>query len=334
MCLPSPKSQESAGNEKDISLADDPQQVEIFSFFALEENPQIENIAIGVFDGLHLGHQKILERLLSLGTAESCLVLSFDRHPLAVISPEQAPPSLLSLSQKKNLLHLYGIKHILFVQFDQRLRQLRAEPFLITLKKIFPRLRAIVVGEDFRFGLNAEGNVAFLKERERNLRVQTVVVPPLIRYGEPISSTRIRKAIVQRNIWLASELLGRSYRIEGYVAAGRGAGKEIGFPTANLEGIAQLLPPPGVYGCQVEYKNEIFFGVANYGRRPTVQEGGELVLEVHLLNFSGNLYGEKLSLFNIQFLREEKKFLSLPELKSQIEKDIQKAKEFFMPKFF
>ncbi|WP_134438911.1 bifunctional riboflavin kinase/FAD synthetase [Methylacidiphilum caldifontis] len=333
MCFPFPRSPESVGNEKDVPFFGNDLKENVLSFFALRENVQIENIAIGVFDGLHLGHQKILQTLLSQGNSENCLVLSFDPHPLVIISPEQAPPMLISLAQKKTLLHLYGISHVLFIQFDQRFRQLTAEAFLTGLKQIFPRLKTIVVGEDFRFGWHAEGNVNFLKEMGKKLKFETLVVPPLTFNGEPIASTRIRKAIIERNFGLASELIGRSYRIEGVVTTGQGAGKEIGFPTANLKDVVQLLPPSGVYGCQVEYKKEIFLGVVNHGRRPTIQEEGKLVIEVHLLNFKGNLYGEKLSLFNFLFLREEKKFDSLYALKSQIEKDIQRTKEFFLPKF-
>jgi len=321
---------ESADNEGGSNLSSVKEEEKILSLFALNENKQIENIAIGVFDGIHLGHQKILRNLLSLGSKENSLVITFEPHPLAIISPERVPPKLVSLQQKKSLFEIYGLKHILFIRFDQELRELTAEAFLIELKKIFPRLKRVVVGEDFRFGWNAEGNVRLLREKGYQLGFETIVVAPLMFQGQSISSTKIRKAIERRDFSLASQLLGRSYRIEGIVGTGQGVGKTIGFPTANLQHVVQFLPPPGVYGCQVAYNKEIFIGVANYGRRPTIQEEGRLNLELHLIDFEGNLYGQTLSLFNFHFLREEKKFLSVEELKQQIAKDIEKTKSFFL----
>ena len=297
-----------------------------FSEFA--PRPAVTGVAVGVFDGVHLGHRAILGRILEQdGTRPSgAAALTFEPHPLAVVAPEKAPPRLTTAAQRERLIGEAGIAEVLTVRFDEALRQLSAEEFLAGLKRIFPNLRRVAIGPNWRFGKGRSGDAATLNAYGAGHGFSTETIAAVQCLDRPISSTRVREAVLARNFTEAAAMLGREYRIEGIVAAGDGRGAGIGFPTANFGGIGQLLPPPGVYACRAEWNGRSLRAVANYGSKPTFGPDGQPVLEVHLLDFSERIYGAALAVDALRFLREERKFESVEALKAQIAADVAAAR--------
>ncbi|VVM06903.1 riboflavin kinase / FMN adenylyltransferase [Methylacidimicrobium cyclopophantes] len=304
-------------------------EISTLSLFEASPRPEILHISIGFFDGVHRGHQEVLRQLLSLSSdPAACAVLTFEPHPLVVIRPEQAPPRLTTPEQKIRLLAAAGPRFVLVIHFDQRVRETSPEEFLGQIARIFPNLQTIVVGKDFRFGRDAAGDVQTLREIGSKRGFAVRIVPPLLDGGQRVASSRIREALLQRRFEDAERWLGRSYSIIGRVTSGSGIGHRLGSPTANLGGITQLLPPEGVYACRVRIPEE-FPAVANYGRRPTFGSDPDPLLEVHLLDFSGDLSGAEVEVTDWYFLREEKRFDNVPELRAQIAADIAAARNHF-----
>ncbi|WP_018290840.1 riboflavin biosynthesis protein RibF [Verrucomicrobium sp. 3C] len=310
-------------------MAETTRRVRAVSFFEAPPHPEIRHLSIGFFDGVHRGHQEVLRQLLACASdPKECGVLTFEPHPLAVIRPEAAPPRLTTPAQKVLLLAAAGPRLVLVIPFDQRLRESSPDAFLQGILRIFPNLQTIVVGKDFRFGFGAKGNVERLQEFGSRRGFVTQIVSPLLENGSRVASSRIREAIRQRKFEEAERWLGRSYAIVGKVAPGAGIGHLLGVPTANLEGITQLLPPEGVYACRARIPEE-FIAVANYGRRPTLGPGSGPLLEVHLLDFAGDLSEIEVEVSHWHFLRPEKRFGSLEELRVQIAADIAEARNHF-----
>lgn len=310
-------------------MAETSRQIEASLLFEETPHPEIRHIAIGFFDGVHRGHQEVLRQLLACASdAGSCGVLTFEPHPLSVIRPEEAPPRLTTPAQKARLLAAAGPGLVLVIPFDRRLRESSPDDFLQEILRVFPNLQTIVVGKDFRFGHDAKGNVERLREFGSRTGFTTRIVPPLLEDGSRIASSRIREAIRQRKFEEAERWLGRSYAILGKVAPGAGVGHLLGAPTANLTGITQLLPPEGVYACRARIPEE-WMAVANYGRRPTLGPGSAPLLEVHLLDFAGDLAGIEMEVDHWHFLRPEMRFASLEELRVQIAADIAEARSHF-----
>ncbi|MGD9896183.1 MAG: riboflavin biosynthesis protein RibF [Candidatus Methylacidiphilaceae bacterium] len=304
-------------------------QAPAVSFFEAQPYPEIRHVSIGFFDGVHRGHQEVLRHLLALAPdPKSCGVLTFEPHPLAVIRPEQAPPRLTTPAQKARLLAAAGPGLVLVVRFDQRLRESSANDFLEQILRIFTNLQTVVIGQDFRFGRDARGDVANLREFGSRRGVAVRIVPPLLEDGRRVASSAIREAIRQRRFEDAERWLGRSYAIIGKVAPGAGIGRLLGSPTANLSGITQLLPPEGVYACRARIPEE-FIAVANYGRRPTFGSGSLPLFEIHLLDFAGDLAGVEMEVADWYFLREEKRFANVEELRAQIAADISETRRHF-----
>ena len=286
-------------------------------------------LAIGVFDGLHLGHRSVLSRALREaellgGTA---VPLSFDPHPARVLRPEQSPLLLTATEHKLRLLAAMGFENTLLLAFDAALRATSAEAFVRSLAAAARPLAAVCVGHQWSFGRGREGNLELLAQLGAELHFEEIGVPEVEWEGEPVSSTRIRSALATGNLPLASRLLGRAYTVLGEVRHGRALGRTIGFPTANLALFNEQLPPNGVYAVRVtllaEDGRELpYRGVANLGVRPTVDGGGDAPsLEVHLFDFDGDLYGKRLEVEFVSFLREEKRFDSLALLQEQIARD-------------
>ncbi len=299
------------------------------SLFEAEARPDIRHISIGFFDGVHRGHQEVLRRLLAVTSDPgACGVLTFEPHPLVVIRPEEAPPRLTTPAQKVRLLAAAGPAFVLVIRFDRKLRELSAHAFLVEILRIFPNLRTVVVGQDFRFGRGAEGDVRRLRELGLSRGFATRIVPPVLDEGDRVASSRIREAIRERRFRDAERWLGRSYAVLGKVAPGAGIGRQIGSPTANLREIIQLLPPEGVYACRVRVPEE-FAAVANYGRRPTFGSDSAPLLEVHLLDFAGDLSGAEVEVSHWHFLREERRFAGVGELRAQIAADVAEARNHF-----
>jgi riboflavin kinase/FMN adenylyltransferase len=289
----------------------------------LAPHPGVTGLAIGVFDGVHLGHQAVVRSL-----RESCAALTFEPHPLAVIAPDRTPPRLTTLGQKLVLLRQLGTVAVVAVKFDDALRQLTPAQFVDEIARVFPELRHVAIGQNWSFGRNREGNAARLAELAGARRFTVNTIPPVELDGAPVSSTRVRAAILDRRFADAARLLGRSYAVTGAVVHGDDRGRLLGFPTANLANIEQLLPPRGVYAARVRIGESATMhpAVLNLGQRPTFTSNGTDSLEVHLLDFHGDLYDQTLEISNFAFLRDEKTFPGPDALKAQIAEDVAKAR--------
>lgn len=295
---------------------------------SLEELSQLPGpvaLAIGVFDGLHLGHQEVIQAALEhahqhQGTA---VVMSFEPHPLAVLRPGAVPPRLCGPAYRRLLLERLGVGSMLLCPFDENTASTPAEIFLDTLTRDCRPLGCISVGYGWTFGRNRGGNIHMLMAHGEREGFAVYGVPPVRVDGEIVSSTLIRDAVAAGELGRAASLLGREYALYGEVMHGRGLARQLGFPTANIRAEAELLPPYGVYGVQVEVDGRTCAGVANLGVRPTVETGrASPSIEVHLFDWSGELYGRNLEIKLGDFIRPEQKFSGLEALKKQIEADV------------
>lgn len=284
-------------------------------------------ITVGVFDGVHLGHQYLLKKLIESAQRRGLkgCVLSFYPHPSKVLSPGQQPCELTDPLERAERMLRLGIDRAVFINFDREFSRIRAEDFLKHV--LFERLRCryLLVGYDWRFGYRREGEVELAKEMGQRLGFEVETAEPFYKNGHIISSTYIRRLLHSGRLEEASEYLGENYWVKRKVVRGSGRGSSLGYPTANLGPSENLCLKEGVYAVRV---NEQFLGVANYGFRPTF-DGKAKVLEVHILDFEGNLRGERLKVEFLSFLREEKKFSSKDELIKQIERDIAIVREKF-----
>ena len=287
------------------------------------------HLALGVFDGVHVGHQAVIERAVKAAALEGGLVgvLTFDPHPIRVIAPQKAPTSLLeTLEHKIKAADEYGVQLFIPLHFDLEVAKMEAAEFIDQL--MAAPVRTIAVGEDWRFGHNRSGDVTFLTKEAAKRGFKLEAVPPVMHDGERVSSTRIRQAIRDGNLDAAAQMLGRPYAVCGTVVEGRKLGRSIGFPTANLATGDAQLPPDGVWAVRVQIPaGGDLRGVANLGVRPTV-DGEARTLEVHLFDFSENLYGQELEVRFQKHLRDEIKFPSLDSLRAQIQRDATEAQEF------
>lgn len=286
------------------------------------------HLALGVFDGVHVGHQAVIERAVDAAKRDGGLagVLTFDPHPIRVIAPQKAPTSLLeTLEHKARAVGDYGAGLFIPLHFDLEVAKMEASEFIDRLM-ISPVL-TLAVGEDWRFGHNRSGDVNFLKTEAVKRGFTLEAVPPVMHDGERISSTRIRQAIRDGNLDAAAQMLGRQYVVCGTVVEGKKLGRTIGFPTANLATGDAQLPPDGVWAVRVRLPDgRDLTGVANLGLRPTV-DGTSRKLEVHVFDFSENIYDQELEIRFEKHLRTEIKFTSLDALRIQIQQDAAAARE-------
>jgi riboflavin kinase/FMN adenylyltransferase len=282
-------------------------------------------LAIGFFDGVHLGHQQIIRQTISDARQHNAIavVLTFDRHPNSVVAPGKVPPLIYSLAQKLRAIESLRADVLLLVQFDKKFSEQSGEEFIRSLSRDFGKIHSICVGADFAFGHKRSGNVALLKKLGAELNFQVHGLAAVSLDGEIISSTRIREMIRAGDIDAASQMLGRSYAISGRVVEGDKLGRKFGFPTANIDADNLVLPPNGVYSGRTKMK-DLFYRVAlNIGWRPTVASAKpQLRVEAHLLDFSGSLYGEELEVEIGEKLRDERRFNSPDDLREQISKDV------------
>lgn len=286
------------------------------------------HLALGVFDGVHIGHQEVIRRAVNAAARDGGLagMLTFDPHPIRVIAPDKAPTSLLAtLDHKAAIVRDLGIGLFIPLHFDAAFAAMEASEFIKRLTTA--PVRTIAVGEDWRFGHRRSGDVAFL-ESEGKLRHFTLdAVPPVMLDGERVSSTRIRQAIRDGNLEAAQRMLGRPYSVCGVVVEGKKLGRTIGFPTANIATGDAQLPPDGVWVVTTLLADgRNLGGVANLGMRPTVN-GLARTLEVHLFNFSEEIYGQEVEIQFVKHLRGEIKFPSLDALCIQIQRDAEDAQE-------
>jgi riboflavin kinase/FMN adenylyltransferase len=280
---------------------------------------------IGAFDGVHRGHQAVIERLLAQGEAMSLptVVIVFEPLPREYLTPLQAPARLMSFREKFLVLEELGVDRVLRIRFNDALRSMSADAFVGEIFSDGLGVHFVALGDDFRFGADRQGDFEFVKRRGEVLGFDCQSMNTLTCGGERVSSTRVREALAAADFALAEELLGRPYAISGRVVYGRQLGREMGAPTANVELHRLRSPLSGVFAVEVTGAGlECAPAVANVGTRPTVNDSIRANLEVHLLDRDINLYGQRIAVRFKHKLREEKKFGSLDELKENIQKDI------------
>ncbi|MGH7940984.1 MAG: bifunctional riboflavin kinase/FAD synthetase [Limisphaerales bacterium] len=281
-------------------------------------------LAIGFFDGVHLGHQQIIRHTIADARQHDgvAMVLTFDKHPNAVVAPEKAPPLIYSLAQKLRAIESLGVEHTLLIEFDLPFSRQTGEAFIRGLSRDFGDIHSICVGADFVFGHKRGGNVVLLKFLGKELHFHVHGLSAVALDGQAVSSTRVREAIRAGNLDDANQMLGRPYAACGKVVQGDKRGRDLGFPTANLDVTGLVLPPNGVYSAITRVDRRLYRVALNIGVRPTLLSERRLQVEAHLLDFDGDLYGRELEIEIGDRLRQEKKFRSLDELKEQIARDV------------
>lgn len=291
-------------------------------------------ITIGNFDGLHLGHQSLIERVKARAKqtqAASCVML-FEPQPQEYFSPNDIGPRLLPLRDKIERLRQYGIDRVVCITFNKHFSQVSAEDFIKAFLVHQCHVKHIIVGDDFRFGYRRGGDFSLLQEMGKTLGFTVEHSDSVIYQGERVSSTQVRRALLAGDCEYASKLLGRPYQIQGKVMRGNRMGHQLGFPTANVllhKRHCKMLPLSGVFVVTVlGAEDQPLPGAANMGYRPTIA-GTSPVLEVHLLDYEGDLYGKRLSVDFLHKIRDEQRFDSLTALKTQIAADVSQAKHYF-----
>ena len=289
-------------------------------------------LAIGVFDGVHLGHQTLLNRCVAAATSCSgvSVVVTFDRHPNSTVNPQKTPPLISTLSQRLESIESSGIDTLCLIPFDEEFAKISGRDFVHELTTHFDSLNSIFLGSDFHFGNQRSGNARLLQEMGQSLNFKTVVVPPSNFDNRIISSTRIREAIQAGALDDVSAMLDRPYILRGTIIRGNQLGRTLGFPTANLDVSGMALPPSGVYAVIANVHGEKIRGVLNLGYRPSIHQPTRSIhCEVHLLNFERDIYGAEIDIDWVAKLREEQKFDGLDRLVAQIRADVEAAKVVF-----
>ncbi|MCX6992758.1 MAG: bifunctional riboflavin kinase/FMN adenylyltransferase [Kiritimatiellaeota bacterium] len=320
-------------------------------------------LAAGFFDGVHRGHQAIIRKIVSAARRKrgAAWVMTFDTHPLKVLHPEAAPRLLTSTPHKLRLLKALGVHGCIVIPFTRSLAQREPKAFIAMLARAAPTLRQIVIGRNWTFGRQGRGTPAMLKALAPCFGFKVTVIPPVRWHGAVVSSTRIRAAVLAGRLAEAAGMLGRPFSLLGTVVPGRGLGRKLGIPTANLNPHNEVVPPDGVYIVQAHWDGVAHPGIVNLGVRPTVtrlrlgkhvergpssvvrplasgvcrapgrslwaKPGPSSVLELHLFGLRRNLYGKAIEVTFLKKLRRERVFPSLEALQHQIRKDIERAKK-------
>ena len=283
-------------------------------------------VTLGNFDGIHLGHQRIFKKVIEVAQrmeGES-VVITFEPHPLKILSPEDCPPLLTPFRKKMMWMEKTGIEKVLCLQFTKAFSEMSPSEFVkrILLEKI--GAKRIIIGYNYRFGKGKSGTVESLKEICSTYGIEVEVVEALVVDQIPVSSSKIRELIREGEVEKASKLLGRDYLVIGQVIHGTHRGHDLGFPTANLEMTEELYPKAGVYAVRVEWNHQRFNGLANLGFNPTF-DGNTFTMEVHILNFNYQIYGDEIQVSFVKRIRDEIRFQSLQDLIDQIQWDIEWA---------
>lgn len=301
----------------------------------LEAIPQTDKpvvLAMGCFDGVHIGHQKVISTAVEQAAERGgeAWVYTFNPHPAKVLCPDKAPPLISAPSCRMRQFESLGVKGVVEIPFDKTIAHIEPEDFLSNLQKALPALSGVVCGIDWSFGYKARGKFQTLEMFCKKHGVTATAVHPVLYHGERVSSTHIRKAISLGNIPLAEKLLGRPFCIFGTVIKGRGIGRGLGFPTANVEPENELIPAPGVYAARTRIDDAEIASAVFIGKRETFHDD-DPVIESYLLDFDGNLYGQKIEVCLIQKIRDVGPFPSQKELIEQIEKDVARIRMILNP---
>jgi riboflavin kinase / FMN adenylyltransferase len=285
-------------------------------------------LTIGNFDGVHVGHQTLVEEAVAQARADACrsIAVTFDPHPAQLLRPDFVGPSLTTLEDRAALLQQHGVDHVLILQTTSAFLQLSAREFIDKIIVGALQAKAIVEGFNFGFGKGREGTIDVLKQLCAEKSVRLTLMPPREVLGQAVSSGRIRTELLAGNVDAVTPMLGRPYRITGIVGIGQKRGVTLGFPTANLRDIPTLLPGNGVYAVRATVDGKTWPAAANVGPNPTFGETARKV-EVHLIGFAGDLYEKLLSVDFIKKIRDTKPFGSAQELVAQIQRDIIAVKE-------
>lgn len=305
----------------------------IRGFHKLKPKHQKAIVAIGNFDGVHLGHKELIKRVKEIGQAmeRPTLLIIFEPQPLEYLKPTSAVPRLTRFREKFYYLNETGIDYLLIVKFNQTFSQLTADEFIERLYKQLA-VHYLIVGTDFRFGKARQGDVALLKEAGEKQGFTVEIMPDVKINNERVSSTRIRQNLLSADLVSAELLLGRPYAMMGRVVYGSQLGRQLGFPTANIFVHRMATPLHGIYVVRLKGLNEKgLLGVANIGTRPSVS-GTQTLLEVYLFNFNQDIYGKYVIVEFYQKLRDEERFENLTLLKMQIAKDVEQARQYFIEK--
>lgn len=298
------------------------------------DNAEIQRptvLTLGVFDGLHLGHQLIMttvvERAQVLGAVPT--VITFDPHPRAVLHPQSSPPLLQTLDQKVEGFGVLGIEQTIVIRFTKEFSQIPAGNFLQDVVMDRLHAREVYLGRGFAFGHKREGNIELLRQVSKDLGFVAGEVPEVRLRGQRVSSSKIRELLAQGKVNLARRMLGRPYGVEGRVERGNERGHRLGFPTANLRPQNRVIPANGVYVTGTLIEGQWRRSVTNVGTRPTFETGSEPSVETFVINWAGDLYGDVIRVRFLYRLRSEQKFDSLESLKAQIAKDVERTQDYF-----
>lgn len=286
-------------------------------------------VTVGNFDGVHLGHRALVEAVVAeaRSTGGEAVALTFDPHPSRVLAPERAPATLMTIGQRAEVLGALGLDRLAVLPFTRELSHEPPDAFARRVLVEALGARAVVVGFNFRFGRGRAGDAAALEACGRRLGFSVKALPPVLHEGAPVSSSRVREALGRGAVEAARALLGRRYFVDGAVVQGLGRGRGLGIPTANLDPLNEILPGGGVYACLCRIGGDAARrpGVVNVGRRPTFG-GGAVLLEAHLLDFDGDLYGRTLRVEFEARLRDEERFPDAAALLRRIRDDIEAAR--------
>ncbi|MCM8710631.1 bifunctional riboflavin kinase/FAD synthetase [Clostridium sp. SYSU_GA19001] len=293
-------------------------------------------IALGSFDGLHIGHMGLINKTLELSKINKIksMICTFKNHPLSVVNKEKMPKLLIDNETKLNLLEKLGVDIVNLVNFNYDYMKISPEDFLLNMHRCY-NLKGIVVGFNYRFGYKNSGSIELLKDYSSKLNFDLHVIDSVMYKSEVVSSSRIRSLIAEGNVSEANKMLLMPFMIRGVVVKGKQLGRTIGFPTANLSyDDTLLIPRIGVYFTVIKYKNLFYKAITSVGYNPTVNSvENNVSIETHILNFEKNIYGENIELYFIKRMRDEIKFNSLIELAYQLKKDKEFAEKQHLEKF-
>ncbi|MNK52437.1 Riboflavin biosynthesis protein RibF [compost metagenome] len=290
-------------------------------------------VTIGNFDGVHRGHQQLIETVVREARhyGVPSVVYTFHPHPVKVLHPERPTQRLFDLKDQQEQFAERGVDLIIIEEFTKDFSQISPQEFFekYLLEKLHPK--TLVVGHDFSFGADRAGNLAFLENLCRQKGIRLIIIPPFQLDGKPVSSTRIRDELKQGEVQKANELLGRTYYLRGHVEKGFQRGRTIGVPTANIHPDVEFVPRQGVYCTLTKFGGHMHPSITNIGINPTFHEDKKspIKIETHLFDFDAQLYGMEVEVYLLKFLRDERRFSGIDELKAQIQADIQEARRYF-----